>query len=261
LPVCDGLAADAELLFGAVREAGDLALTMMRQQVRRWSKADGSPVTESDLKVDALLAGKLRTNRPGYGWLSEETADDGSRLACARSWIVDPIDGTRAFIAAGSEWCVAAALVEGGRPIAAAIYRPVLEEFYAAVAGRGAALNGATLVIEDIASLDGAEVIGSKAALASLTDAGIVAHHRTLFPLQLRLALVAAGQIAATVATGHKNDWDLAAGDLLVHEAGGRVSDLAGRPLVYNRQQTWQQGMIATGRRRHDAILAALRTK
>ena len=95
MPDSECLNADAQLLFDAVREAGALAMTMLRQNVRRWSKTDGSPVTEADMQVDALLRGRLQAARPGYGWLSEETPDDDRRLTCERLWIVDPIGGKR----------------------------------------------------------------------------------------------------------------------------------------------------------------------
>ena len=256
----DGLLADAELLFDAVREAGSLAMTMLRQNVRRWSKADGSPVTEADLQVDALLASRLRATRLSYGWLSEESQDDATRTSRAHGWIVDPIDGTRSFVDGGGNWCVAAALVSGGRPVIAAIYRPVGEEFYSAILGRGAMLNGHPITMGDGADLAGATIIGTKKSLADLLAHDIVPDSSGDLPLQLRLAYVADSRAAGAVSFGAKNDWDLAAGDLLVHEAGGRASNLAGQICEYNRAQPWQQGMVASSARRHAAILSALGT-
>lgn len=260
MPDSEWLKRDAGLLFDVVREAGALALTMQRQELRRWSKPDGSPVSEADEQVDALLRGKLQAARLGYGWLSEETPDDRTRLACDRIWIVDPIDGTRAFIRGGDQWCVAAALVSHGRPVAAAVYRPVTEEFFSAVSGGGAYMNGAALAVKDGGTLRAAHVVGTAKSLAPLADHGIEADVSGDLPLQLRLAFVAAGRCAAALSIGHKNDWDLAAGDLIVHEAGGLAGDLAGRPFIYNRGQTWQHGMAAAGARRHAIIIEALRT-
>lgn len=260
MPEPDSLTKDAELLFDAVREAGALAITMLRQNVRRWSKTDGSPVTEADMQVDALLRGRLQAARPGYGWLSEETPDDEARLSCGNLWIADPIDGTRAFINGGSEWCVAVALVSDGRPVAAAIYRPGREEFFSAVTGEGARLNGETIATTDDPSLSGARVVGTRKSLAPLGGHGIIADVSGELPLQLRLAFVASGRVDAAVSCGNKNDWDLAAGDLIVQEAHGITGDLSGSPYVYNRRQTWQQGMIAAGAKRHAAITHALRT-
>lgn len=254
MPEPDPLQADAELLFDAVRQAGTLAMTMLRQRLRRWSKADGTPVTEADMKVDALLAGMLRTRRPGYGWLSEESQDDQTRTARDFCWVADPIDGTRSFALGGAHWCVAAALVHNGRPVLAAVYQPVTEEFYSAIAGHGARLNGTRLSAGDGDTLKGAKVIGNRSSVAPLKADGIAADTSGELPLLLRLAHVAAGRADAAVSIGMRSDWDLAAGDLLVHEAGGLVSDLAGQRYVFNRKQTWQHGMIAAGRRRHALI-------
>ena len=173
MPGSDGLQKDADLLYDAVHEAGALAMTLLRQNVRRWSKSDGSHVTEADLQIDALLAGRLQAARPGYGWLSEETPDDPSRLSCARLWIVDPIDGTRDFIHGGSDWCIAAALAEAGKPVIAAVYRPVRNEFFSAVAGRGAFLDGLPLGVTDAAELAGARIMGNRKSLEPLEGRGI----------------------------------------------------------------------------------------
>ncbi len=250
---------DAELLFDAVREAGALALTMFGRNVQHWSKPDGSPVSEADVAVDSLLRSRLHAARPDYGWLSEETPDDGERLRCEKIWIADPIDGTRAFVNGSSEWCIAVALVSAGRPTAAAIFRPVQDEFYSAVAGGGARMNGASIITADAPTLAGANVVGTRKSLAGLGSHGIRADVSGTLPLQLRLALVAAVHFDAAVSFGNKNDWDLAAGDLIVHEANGRIGDLSGRGYVYNRPQPWQHGMIAAGIKRHAAILQALK--
>jgi myo-inositol-1(or 4)-monophosphatase len=235
-----------------------LALTLFRQGIRNWRKGDGSVVSEADIKVDALLKGTLQAARPSYGWLSEETADSSARLACERIWIVDPIDGTRSFVKGGSEWCVAAAVVERGRPIVSAIYKPVTEEFYTAVRGEGAALNGSKIRVRDGASLEGARVIGNKTSLAKLVAHGITPQIAADIPLLLRLAYVACGAADGTLGLGNYCDWDLAAGDLLVHEAGGRVSTTDGRGMEFNRRQAWQGGLVACGQRRHAAMIAAL---
>ncbi len=260
MPEPERLAADAELLFDAVHQAGSLAMTMLRQDVRRWSKPDGTPVTEADIKVDALLAGMLRARRPTYGWLSEESQDDQTRTARDYCWIVDPIDGTRAFSLGRSQWCIAAALVLRGRPVLSAIYQPVPELFFAAKLGDGAKLNGKAIMAEDGASLNGAKVIGNRKSISPLLAAGVAADQSGDLPLLLRLAHVASGQVAAAVSVGPKNDWDLAAGDLLVHEAGGLVTDLDGARFKFNRQHTWQNGMAAGGKLRHGLILERLQT-
>ena len=259
MPASDTLEADAKLLFDTVRKAGELGKSLSRANVKKWSKPDGSEVTEADLRINALIAETLRPARPSYGWLSEETPDDAARLARERIWVIDPIDGTRAISQHKDEWCVAAALIERGRPVAAAVYRPMVEEFYSAIAGGGAFLDGVALAIADSDTLAGNRVSGNRKALAALHASGIDGDFSGALPLQLRLAYVAAGRIDGAVSIGSRNDWDLAAGELLVIEAGGWVSDTAGAPYIYNRPQPWQHGLVAAGAKRHAAIVEALR--
>jgi len=260
LPVSEALAEDARLLFEVVRAAGELGQALARRtDLKRWTKPDGSQVTEGDLAINALFEERLKPARPGYGWLSEETPDAPARMAREKLWIIDPIDGTRAFIEGRPEWCVAAALAVGGRPVVGAVYRPAREEFYAAIAGKGAELNGERLAIPDSHSLTGARIAGNRKALARLEAHGIAADPSGALPLQLRLAYVAAGRLDGAVSVGTRNDWDLAAGELLVIEAGGAVSGSSGEGYIYNRPEPWQQGLVAAGAKRHAALVDALR--
>ena len=256
-------ASDAGLLFDVVREAGELGLALSRKtDLQHWTKPDGSHVTEGDLAINALFEQRLRAARPGDGWLSEETPDDHRALmAQDRLWIIDPIDGTRAFMEGRKEWCVAAALAVNGRPVLAAVYTPRHDEFFIAARGEGATLNGARLTIPDSASLEGAHIAGNRKALASLAHLGIAADPSGSLPLQLRLAHVAAGRLAGAVSIGNRNDWDLAAGELLVSEAGGIVSGNSGEGYIYNRAQPWQQGLVAAGAKRHAALIDALNSQ
>jgi myo-inositol-1(or 4)-monophosphatase len=182
-------------------------------------------------------------------------------MAQDRLWIIDPIDGTRAFMEGRKEWCVAAALAVNGRPVLAAVYTPRHDEFFIAARGEGATLNGARLTIPDSASLEGAHIAGNRKALASLAHLGIAADPSGSLPLQLRLAHVAAGRLAGAVSIGNRNDWDLAAGELLVSEAGGIVSGNSGEGYIYNRAQPWQQGLVAAGAKRHAALIDALNSQ
>ena len=256
-------ASDAGRLFDVVREAGELGLALSRKtDLQHWTKPDGSHVTEGDLAINALFEQRLRAARPGDGWLSEETPDDHrARMAQDRLWIIDPIDGTRAFMEGRKEWCVAAALAVNGRPVLAAVYTPRHDEFFIAARGEGATLNGARLTIPDSASLEGAHIAGNRKALASLAHLGIAADPSGSLPLQLRLAHVAAGRLAGAVSIGNRNDWDLAAGELLVSEAGGIVSGNSGEGYIYNRAQPWQQGLVAAGAKRHAALIDALNSQ
>jgi len=260
LPVSDALRADQQLLAEVVRAAGELGLSLGRKKdLQHWTKPDGSHVTEGDLAINDLFEARLRAQRPDDGWLSEETPDDPqARMAKRRLWIIDPIDGTTAFMEGRKEWCVAAALAIDGRPVLAAVYRPRLEEFYAAAAGEGATLNGERLALPDSTSLEGARIAGNRKALSGLAHLGIAADPSGSLPLQLRLAYVAAGRLDGAVSIGKRNDWDLAAGELLVIEAGGAVSGVSGEGYIYNRPQPWQQGLVAAGAKRHAALIDAL---
>jgi myo-inositol-1(or 4)-monophosphatase len=253
--------ADAELLRAAVREAGALALSLFQQSVKRWTKSDGSPVTEADLAVDELLKDRLAAARTNYGWLSEETPDTEERLAKREVWIVDPIDGTRAFAHGGDEWCVAAALLVEGRPALAAIYRPMTKDLYEAHHGGGARLNGRPLHMADRQGLAGARIIGNAAALKQLqAKAPVTAVASASTPLAMRLAGVAQGDLEAALSTTPKHDWDLAPGDLLVHEAGGTVTGLNGKKFTYNRRETRQSNYVASSHALHAALLEQLAT-
>jgi len=246
-----------DLLASAVREAGAVALRKFRTPLKTWTKGESSPVTEVDIEVDELLRHRLTAHSPQYAWLSEETADDPARLSASRVWIVDPIDGTRGFIAGVPEWTVVAALVENGRPINAAVYAPVDDQLFLAEAGRGATLNGAPIHSSAGATIEGARVNGAKRRLEAL--AAIVPSVEIIpriASLALRVARVAQGRFDIVFSAGQSRDWDLAASDLLVHEAGGALTDLDGRALVYNRPEPVHGALIAAGRERHAALLS-----
>jgi myo-inositol-1(or 4)-monophosphatase len=248
-----------ECLAVSVREAGRLALSMFGTPLKSWTKGASSPVSEADIAVDTLLHERLGSAGPGIGWLSEESVDDPARLKSRLMWIVDPIDGTRGYIAGLPDWAVSAALVENGRPIAACLFAPVTDEFFMAVAGNGATRNGKTMKASAGASLANAYVAGPKSFLERL--AAIVPPF-TVVPrihsLALRLVRVAEGTIDAAIAGGSSHDWDLAAADLLVHEAGGALTPFGGEPLTYNRAVPRHGMLVAAGRDRHAALLQLL---
>jgi myo-inositol-1(or 4)-monophosphatase len=252
------LQADAELLFAAVQDAGSMGLELSRQNVRNWAKPDGSTVTEADLKIDAFLKSRLHDTRPDYGWLSEESVDTPARLENKRLWIVDPIDGTNSFVNGTDGWCIGAALIEDGQPILAALYQPKAEMFYAAVLGHGAFCNKVLMMPHDGESLAGAKLLGTGRALNSFP--GVSADASPQIPLLLRLAHVASGKADIALSFGLRNDWDLAAGDLLVQEAGGVITQVSGAKMIYNLANPKQNGLLAAGKVRHGAALKILET-
>jgi myo-inositol-1(or 4)-monophosphatase len=253
------LTAIAARLAEAVRSAGRLALDASRKPVKSWVKAKNSPVSEVDIAVDALLKARLEAIVPEAAWLSEETEDDPTRLSARRVWIVDPIDGTRAFLAGRADWTVSVALVEEGRPIVAALYAPASEEFFLAVAGASVTRNGLAIRASAGEALAGARISGPKRLLDPLVTAApdIVIEPR-VHSLALRLARVADSTFDVAFAGGDSHDWDLAAADLLVHEAGGALTTLEGATLSYNGATSTHGMLVAAGCQRHRTLRALL---
>jgi myo-inositol-1(or 4)-monophosphatase len=248
-------------LAAAVREAGALALTTFRGELKSWTKGGTSPVSEADLAVDALLRQRLLAIHDA-GWLSEETEDDPARLARREIWVVDPIDGTRAYLAGSPDWAVSVARVDTGRPVVAALYAPATDELFLSIAGRGATLNGAPVAASGGDQLAGARFSGAKRRLDSLAaiEPRIEAAPR-IPSLALRIARVASGALDGTLAAANSHDWDLAAADLLVHEAGGVMTTLTGQMLTYNQPRPVHGALIAAGRARHAVLLGAIRDR
>jgi myo-inositol-1(or 4)-monophosphatase len=248
-------------LADAVREAGALALQTFRGNPRSWMKGKSSPVSEVDLAVDALLRERLLAIQ-NVGWLSEETEDDPARLQHKDVWVVDPIDGTRAYLEGVPDWAISAALVSEGRPVIAALYAPVHDQLFLSLAGCGATLNGAAIRASSGACLIGAKLAGPKRRLDALMviEPGIESMPRVP-SLALRLARVAHGVLDGTVAGPNSHDWDLAAADLLVHEAGGTITTLDGQLLTYNRPDPVHGTLVAAGRPRHAALLGVIRDR
>jgi myo-inositol-1(or 4)-monophosphatase len=250
----------AAQLDAAVRDAGSLALSMFGKPIRQWTKGpSSSPVCEADIAVDALLRERLADADNGFAWLSEETTDDAARLSARYVWVIDPIDGTRAYIAGQPDWAISAALVGNGRPIVACLYAPVLDEFFAARSGIGSSLNGKAIAATKGADLNELRVAGPQKFLERLSS--VVPPFIKLprgHSLALRLVRVAQGVCDVAFAGGNSHDWDLAAADLLVHEAGGALTPLAGGTIVYNRPVPRHGMLIAAGRARHTALIGRL---
>lgn len=257
----DAPQAAARHLADAVAAAGAIALAMFKSgNVDAWTKGNDSPVTEADMAVDRFLLERLSALAPSYGWLSEESADTADRLSRHRVWVIDPIDGTRSFMAGGLDWAVSAALVEGGRPIAAALFAPATDEMFIAAAGHGATRNGQALVAGAKVGLDGAMVSGPAPALDRLARHGAITRMPRVRSLALRIARVATAELDVAIAAGNAHDWDLAAADLLVQEAHGILSGLDGRVLTYNATVPRHGALVSTGRALHGTVLAAART-
>ncbi|GJD84191.1 inositol monophosphatase family protein [Methylobacterium haplocladii] len=254
----------------AVREAAALATPHFRMggqtSANVWSKAGGSPVTEADVAVDTFLKVRLSEIEPRAAWLSEETTDDPARLDSDLVWIVDPIDGTRAFLSGHPDWSIAVALLAHGEPVIGFVFGPVLGALYEASAGGGASLNGTPIRVSGVTALDGIRVTGPK-PLQDRLERGAARHGAPpaltrvdrIPSLALRVARVAEGAIDLGLISKDSRDWDLAAADLILREAGGMICDLDGEAARYNRPEPRHGELISAPRSLCEPALAALR--
>jgi myo-inositol-1(or 4)-monophosphatase len=249
-------------LVPIVRQAGEIALVASKKPLKRWMKAGSSPVSEADIAVDNFLSTRLPPLVPGAGWLSEETEDNLDRTEAASVWVVDPIDGTRAYLDQRPDWCVSVGLVKDGRPVAAALYAPVTDELFLAARNAGATLNGVRMTVPPGDSLSGARIAGPKSHLEKLAQINSrVLPQAKVFSLALRIARVASGEFDVTFASRNSHDWDLAAADLLLHEAGGLLTDVVGGSIVYNRSNPVHGTLVAAGPDRHRTLIDLLRDR
>jgi len=252
---------ELRILLDAMRAAGAEAMRLSSDGFETLTKSDLSPVTSADLAVNQILQSHLLAIFPHDGWLSEESSDGPARQQKARVWVIDPIDGTKAFIMGKPEFCISAALVEEGRPVVAAIFNPSTDELFTARRGGGLRLNDKPISPE--------ECRGNQQPVIALSpwehDLGrfksLEAHatSRPMRSIAWALALAASGRIHAVATFETQNEWDVAAGALLIEEAGGTMHDGSGQALGYNRPEPRYQGIIATSPRCPDPIRRQLR--
>lgn len=267
LPAGDTLDADLALLEDlallkeVAREAGELSLEWLRRGAKTWDKSANNPVTEADIAVNDLIAKRLRGARPEYGWLSEETKDNPLDRTQDKVWVVDPIDGTKAFVKGDTGFCVAIARIDAGQPVAGVVYNPNFDELLHARLHGGAFLNDRPIRVTQTSKV-GCRMVGQPDVFAR-ADAGTRWPGMELIApmpnaIAWRLCLVAAGRWDAAVALNPKNDWDLAAAVLLVREAGGIATDRDGKHLVFNQASVLQRGVVAAGAVLHPLIMEKL---
>jgi myo-inositol-1(or 4)-monophosphatase len=242
---------ERQSLAASLREAGAIALKTFQAPVKSWLKDQSSPVSEADIAVDAFLRERLAGPRSGRGWLSEETADDRSSRQARQLWIVDPIDGTRSYLAGRPDWAISAALVVDGRPVLAGVF--------VAAAGAGATRNDVPIRASAGERLEGAKVAGPNRLVQALAARSQIAVAPRIGSLALRLIRVAHGELDVAFASGSSHDWDLAGADLLVHEAGGAMTNLVGRSLTYNQPDLVHGALVAAGADRHAALVELTR--
>ena len=238
---------DVERIEHALELAAKALESFTPGEVAARMKQGDDPLTAADLAVDEALRNALP--RDGEGWLSEETADDPSRLECSRVWIVDPIDGTREFVMGIPEWCVSIALVIDGTPVAGGILSVANDQLIVGSVEDGVSLNGEPVSCTARTDIRGALVLGSRSEVKRgewnpffATPVAV----RNMGSVAYKLGLVAAGLADATWTLVPKNEWDVAGGAALVKAAGGEVMGLDYEPVTFNRPQTLMEGFIAT---------------
>ena len=255
---------DLEILRTVAYEAGQLALDYYeRSDVESWDKSKDHPVTEADIAVNDLIQARLMAARPDYGWLSEESVIDAKTRTAKRTWVVDPIDGTRAFMKQKPHWCVGLGVLEAGQAKAGVVYAPVLRETYSAVRGDGAFLNENPIRVSNCSAEEGCRII---------TNEGMLSHPAWPIPWPdmqlerpkpnatlLRMCWVAAGKCDAVLTLWRKSDWDLAAGSLIVEEAGGLATTHLGESYVFNREEPAQRSLLAAGKALHSLLSARVK--
>ena len=222
-------------------------------------EARGDPVTAADHAADLVLREILP--RPGEGWLSEESADDPSRLGRSRVWVVDPIDGTREFIEGIPEWCVSIGLVEDGTPVAGGIFNPATEELVVGSVETGVTFNGAAAAVTEPGEESAITVLASSSEIGrgewdSLTDTRF--NVRPCGSVAYKLGLVAAGRADATWTLVPKSEWDVAAGTALVRAAGGIVCLADGSEPRFNKPEPTFPNFVAAGSASARRLLAYL---
>ena len=251
------------VLLEAAKQAASIALAYFRPGSRTSARIDykqgGSPVTEADFAVDAFLRERLCAAVPEAAWLSEETADSPGRLGHRHVLIVDPIDGTRGFAAGDARWTIAMALVTDGRPTVAVVHAPVLDQCFSAVLGGGARCNAEPIAVSPCSDLSQASIAGPGNLANQLARPMPFRLVPKIPSLACRLVHVAAGFIDGSVAGSDSHDWDIAAADLVLHEAGGLLTDRHGARPTYNRTHTTHPMLIGASPVLHRALIDLLR--
>jgi myo-inositol-1(or 4)-monophosphatase len=231
------------LLLEAIQEAGNVILKLQQEGLEITRKANNDILTQADLQADSILKERLLSGFPDYGWLSEETADDDKRLSCERVWIVDPIDGTKEYASGLPEYAVSVALVEKGVPILSAVFNPAKNELFHAVYKQGAWLNNQKIACDASSDI----VLVSRSEF----ERGEWAHVQSRYQLRetgsiaYKLALVAAGKALAAITYNPRSEWDIAAGVLLVQEAGGITTNKLHETFIFNQHNIRVSGVLA----------------
>lgn len=233
-----------------------------RRDVKHWDKGgEHGPVSEADLAVNEMLKARLLAARPDYGWLSEETPDDSARLSRDTVFIIDPIDGTRAFIAGEESFSHSLAVAHQGRVTAGVVFLPAMDRIYVASESSPALRDGQPISVSRSDRLEGSDVLTTKANLLPEKWPGGVPDLKRHFRASLawRLCLAAEGRFDGMLTLRDAWEWDIAAGSLIAAKAGAVVSDRKGEALHFNTPGAMAEGVLALPPAAHAEALRRLR--
>ncbi len=253
---------ELEILTEAVLAAGPIAMKFFNGKVKSWDKGDDDPVSEADHAVNDILRDHLRRARPDYGWLSEEDPDTDERLARKRVWMVDPIDGTRSFLKKTPEFTICAGLVEHGRPIAGVVYNPAKDELFEATLNGGARLNGKAISVNHEAEMESARYLAGRQIFerGGWRKTPKQASFSYVNSIAYRMMMVACGRHDACLSLAQKSDWDIAAAELIVLEAGGVVTTSRHEGFIYNKPDPRHRSLIIAPEKLHSELMDYLDT-
>lgn len=253
---------DLTLLITAARAAGDIAMRYFRNDPKVWEKPGEGPVTEADIAVNDMLFDTLRGARPSYGWLSEETPDTDERLDCEHLFLIDPIDGTSAFIAGDSSFSHSLAIAHNGVVTAAVVHLPAKDRLYAAYADGPATCNGHPIQCSRRAGINGATLLTPKTSLDPALWHGpvpdLTRHFRA--SVAYRLCLVAEGEFDGMLSLRQAWEWDIAAGALIASRAGAAVTNRLGEALHFNAETPRSNGVLVAAPGLHAELLPRLKS-
>ncbi len=243
----------------ALMQASKIALEFKNKTMKVEYKTKGQPVTEADVKIDNYLKNFFKRKTPNFGWLSEETEDDGSRFKNEYFWCLDPIDGTRSFINQKPEYTISLALIKKTTPILGFVVNPETQEFFFAKKNKGAFCNNKKINVNNKKEIQNCRYAISNSEIGRLSELNFV-HEKNIIKMgsiAYKIALVAKGEIDIAISFTKKNDWDVAAADLILQEAGGKINEINGKLVQYNTSDLKIKSIVASNK----TILTELQCK
>ena len=242
----------------AIIEAGKIALNLQKK-IKVKYKSENQPVTNADIEINNFLLEFLKQKTPNFGWLSEESIDDRSRFDSDFFWCLDPIDGTRSYILGKPEYTISLALIKNFKPIFGIVYNPSTKEYFHAEENKGAFCNKTKIKVNSKRKFEYCSLAVSNSEINILKSYNFFNSNnvKRIGSIAYKIALVAKGEIDIAISLTKKNDWDLAAADLIIREAHGTIMDTNGKKIIYNTQDLKINSIMAA----NDSIISDLKKK